>query len=222
MTVSGYIRNRPELEVPKGQEGLANVLDTLFPYGSEKLGRIAFQRALDGIGAEESAGTSFQVRVLSEDFDRGVELLADNELHPALPPAAFEIVKRQVTETVAGRLESPGYLYGRALRMGLLPKDDPALRDPLPATVSALTLDQLRDYYRLAFRPDLAVIVVVGDVTEEAARDVVEKYFGGWRASGPAPEHRTAGDSAQPLRSHRRARHQPHPRPRWSWARASA
>jgi zinc protease len=188
VTVSGHIRNRPELEVPKGQEGLSAVLDHLFSYGSTRLDRIAFQRALDQIGADEYAGTDFQVSVLKDNFDRGVELLADNELHPALPESAFRTVRRQVEETVAGRLHSPSYLSGRALRIALLPKGDPGLRDALPSTVAKLTHDQVRDYYCLAFRPDLAVIVVVGDVTPGAARNVIEKYFGAWRAAGPKPD----------------------------------
>jgi len=187
VTVSGHIRNRPQLEVPKGQEGVATVLDQLFSYGSERFDRIALQRALDQIGADEHAGTDFQVSVLKENFERGVELLADNELHAALPESAFEIVKRQVAETVAGRLQSPGYLSERSLRMTLFPKGDPVLRDALPATVSSLTIDQVRAYYRRAFRPDLTVIVVIGDITPEAARKVIEKNFGAWHATGPKP-----------------------------------
>lgn len=188
VTVSGHIRNRSELEVPKGQEGLPSVLGQLFSYGSQHLDRVAFQRALDQIGASEQAGTDFQLSVLKENFGRGVALLADNELHPALPNAAFKVVRQQVTDTVAGRLQSPDYLSGRALRTALFPKGDPTLRDAVPATVSKLTLDQVRDYYRLAFRPDLTVIVVVGDVTPDTARTVIEKYFGAWRATGAKPD----------------------------------
>jgi zinc protease len=187
VSVYGHIRNRPEIEVPSGQEGLSAVLEQLFSFGSEHLDRVAFQSALDAIGADEHAGIDFGVGVLTENFDRAVELLADNELHPALPDSAFEIVRRQVADTVAGRLQSPGYLSGRALRKALLPRGDPDLREALPTTVSALTLAQVRDYYRRSFRPDLAVIVVVGDVSPEAANAVIEKHFGAWSASGPAP-----------------------------------
>jgi zinc protease len=187
VSVFGHIKNRPELEVPKGQDGLAAVLDDLFSYGSENLDRVAFQRQLDLIGADETAGADFHVSVLKENFARGVALLADNELHPALPPSAFDIVRRQVADTVAGRLQSPGYLFGRALRTALLPKGDPALREALPATVSTLTLAQVRDYYDRTFRPDLAVIVVVGDVTPAQAQRVIGRYFGSWRTNGPKP-----------------------------------
>lgn len=188
VAVYGHIRNRPELQVPKGQEGLSMVLDGLFSYGSEHLDRVAFQRALDSIGAEEEGGTDFEVSVLKEHFDRAVELLADNELHPALPEAAFRTVRQQVEQSVAGRLNSPGYRYDRALGEALYPKNDPALREAAPRTVSALTLEEVRRYYHAAFRPDLTAVVVIGNIAPEQARAVVQKYFGDWTADGPKPE----------------------------------
>jgi zinc protease len=188
VSVFGHIKNRSELEVPKREEGLGTVLNHLFAFGSEKLDRIAFQRALDQIGASENAGTDFQLSVLKDNFESGVELLSDNELHPALPGPAFEIVRRQTADSVAGRLQSPGYLSGRALRKALLPEGDPSLREAVPDTILSLTLDQVRDYYRLAFRPDLTVIVVVGDISPETARSTIERYFGAWHATGPRPD----------------------------------
>jgi len=188
VSVVGHIRNQPALQVPEGEEGLTGVLEQLFSYGSEHLDRIAFQQALDQIGAEEEAGFDFGVSALKEHFDRAVELLADNELHPALPQQAFEVVRKQVRDTVAGRLQSPGYLAQRALGKALYPKGDPALREALPQTVAKLTLADLRSYYRSAFRPDLTVIAVVGDITPEDARSVIEKYFGAWTVAGERPQ----------------------------------
>ncbi|MGA7181326.1 MAG: pitrilysin family protein [Thiobacillaceae bacterium] len=187
VSVYGHIRNRPELQVPKGKEGLSVVLEQLFPYGSTQLDHIAFQKALDAIGADEHAGTDFSLQTLSETFDRGVELLADNVLHPALPEQAFNVVRRQVAQTVAGQLTSPSYLYGRALHAALFPRNDPTLRKALPETVNAIELKDVMDYYQAAFRPDLTTIVVVGNVTPKQAKTVIEKYFAGWSASGAAP-----------------------------------
>ena len=187
VTVYGHIKTRPELVVPNGKEGLSQVLGELFDYGTEHLDRIAFQKALDEIGANESAGTDFSVATLTRDFERGVELLADNELRPALPESQMEIIKGQTARVVAAQLQTPGYQMQRSLRTALFPKDDPSLRDATPESVRSLTIADIRDYYRKAFRPDLTSIVVIGKVTPERAREVIEKYFGDWKAEGPKP-----------------------------------
>jgi zinc protease len=187
VSVYGHIRNRPETETPPGQDGVAIILDRLLPYGTEHLDRIAFQRALDEVGAEERAGTDFSIKVLAGDFDRGAGLLADNELHPALPPPALALEKRQIAQYVGALNRSPSHLGQQALRAALFNSDDPSLREATPETIGALTLENVRDYHRTVFRPDLTTIVVVGHVTPEAARSTIEKYFGAWTAQPPLP-----------------------------------
>ncbi len=187
VSVYGHIKNNPDMETPKGQEGVADELGNLFSYGTTTLNRVAFQKALDDIGADESAGTDFSVQVLSKHLERGVQLLADNELHAALPERAFRITQRQLAQTVAGQLQSPDYLTSRALSAALFPKDDPSLRQATPKTVLGLTLQHVKDYYHYAFRPDLTTIVVVGNITPKKAKKVIEQYFGDWKAVGPKP-----------------------------------
>jgi zinc protease len=187
ISVIGHVKNRPAVEVPAGQEGVDEVLDELFDFGTESLDRIAYQRALDEIGAGAGAGSDFFVQVLTGQFDRGVQLLADNQLRPALPEAAFAIVRKQVADSVAGRLESAEYQARRALDAALFPPGDPTLREASVKSVMALTLADVKAYYRRVYRPDLTTIVVIGKVTPEAARATIEKYFGGWAAEGPPP-----------------------------------
>ena len=188
ISIFGHIRNRPQTEEPPGQDGVSDVLAQLFDFGTGHLDRLAFQRALDEIGAKEQAGTDFSLKVLAGDFDRGLQLLAENELDPALPPMAFDIVQKRTVETVAARNVSPSYLALRALRTALFPPADPSLRDSTPETVGSLTLDDVRDYYKAVFRPDLTTIVVIGKITPEEARAAIEKYFGAWTATGPKPD----------------------------------
>jgi zinc protease len=187
VSVFGHIRNRPETEESAGEEGVAQVLDRLLTYGSEHLDRLAFQRALDDIGARQHPGTDFAVQTLAEHFERGVELLADNQLHPALPEKALEVIRAQVALGVAARNASPGFLTQHSLRAALYPSNDPSLRMATPETVRALTPAAVRAYYTRVFRPDLTTIVVIGKVDPQAARAVIERYFSGWSAAGPRP-----------------------------------
>jgi zinc protease len=188
VSIYGHIRNRPETEELAGQEGGAQVLDRLLTWGSEQLDRVAFQQQLDAIGAQLHAGPDFQVAALAEYFDRAVELLADNELHPGLPDAGLAVIRTQVAQGVAARNASPGFLTQRSLRAALYPVGDPSLRMATPESVRALTPQMVRAYYARVFRPDLTSIVVIGKVTPEAARATVQKYFGAWHADGPRPD----------------------------------
>ena len=84
-----------QLQTPPGKDGVAGCPRWFVFLWHEDARSLAFQKALDDIGASESAGASFSLKVLRQDFARGVQLLADNELHPALPADAFKIVQQQ-------------------------------------------------------------------------------------------------------------------------------
>ena len=186
ISVFGYIQNNSDME-GTGDQGVSQVLDELLSCGTVSMDRVAFQKALDNIGANESAGTDFSLEVPASDFDRGVTLLAENELHPALPVSAFKIFKRQLVHSLAGELRSPAYLTQHALELALLPKDDPDPDTDTLGSVSSLSLADVRNYYRGVFRPDMTTIVVIGNVTPERARAVIEHNFGTWKAHGPKP-----------------------------------
>ncbi len=188
VSLYGLIKNNSNLEAPQGEEGVDDVLDQLFEFGSKTLDRIAFQKALDDIGADESAGTNFSLKTLSNHFEKGVELLADNELNPGLPENAFTIIQKRSSATVAGELISPDYLSGRALNEGLYPKGDPELRQTTPGTIDSLTLNSIKNFYNKVYRPDLTTIIVIGNIEPDTAKDIVEKYFGDWKSQGSKPE----------------------------------
>lgn len=184
----GHVKNQPDLETPKGKEGVDRVVDSLFSFGTLSMDRVAFQKALDDIGAWESAGTDFSLKVLPPHFDRGVGLLADNLLRPAFPEKDFVTIRKQVADSVAGELKSPDYLGKRAMLRGLFPNDDPLLRKATPRSILSLTLQDVRRYHSTVFHPDLTTIVIIGRTTPESARAIVARHFGDWKAQGPKPQ----------------------------------
>jgi zinc protease len=188
VSVYGRIKNTPELQEPAGQEGITEVLEGLFSYGTTTHDRLSFQKEVDDIAADLKVGSSFSLRVLSDHFERGVELLADNLLHPGLPLRAFTIVREETAAHIAGKLRSPSYLSRRALLARLYPKNDPRQRQATPGSIKSLTVQQVKAYYKSTFRPGLTTIVVIGKLTTEEAKTVIQEYFHAWKADGPKPQ----------------------------------
>jgi zinc protease len=188
VSIYGRVKNNPNLQTPWGKEGVDDLLDGLFSFGTTTLDRLSFQAALDEIAADLSAGTSFSLEVEEKHFERGVELLADNLLHPALPEGAFKVVRNATVGLLTGQQKNPSWLAGHALKEALYPKGDPAQRQAKPELVKKLTLDNVKNYYRTVFRPDMTTMVVIGDITPVQAKAVIDKYFGSWQAEGPKPE----------------------------------
>jgi zinc protease len=188
VSVFGHVRHVPEMQEPKGKEGVAALTAQLFAYGTIEHDRLAFRKAVDDIAARLSAGPDFALRVLTPQFEAGMRLLAENELHPAFPQAAFEVVRTKLAQGLAGTLESPNYLFSRAQDQALVPAGDPSLREATPTTVSALQRDDVTAFYAAAYLPSLTTIVVLGDVTPEHARAVVAETFGAWQAPAVTPE----------------------------------
>jgi len=188
VVVAGEIRNDPGVQEPQNQEGVADLTESLLPYGTTTYDRLALQRELDAIAASASAGTQFGLEVLSSHFERGVQLLADEELHPAFDSGAFSIVRDQLAGELTGDMSSPEHLSEVALAKALYPPGDPSQRFATPKSVGALTPAAVRSWFASAYRPDLTTIVVIGDTTPQAAKTLFERYFGSWSAVGPKPK----------------------------------
>jgi zinc protease len=185
--VRGSVRHTIDSQLDVHDGAAAEVLKGLYGGGPQGMDRLAFDKALDDIGADESAGYSFALDVLKENFSRGVELLAEDELHPALRAGDFKMVKRQTSRLIAGRLKSPSYRTSEALTAALLPASDPELRELKPKALKKVNLHTVQQFQEATIRPDLATIVVVGDVSPDEARTVIDKWFGAWKAVGPVP-----------------------------------
>ncbi len=185
--VYGNVKTMPSLEEPVGQEGISRIVEGIYPYGTATQDRQSFQRALDAIDSSIEGGSSFGVQTTSRNFDRAVALLAQNELQPRLDQPTLDIVRRRAIDQLQTDLNSSHSVAVQRAAEKLLPFNDPELREPSVAGMQGLSLDQVKAYYAKTMRPDLATIVVVGNVTVQQARASIDRAFSNWHAVGPPP-----------------------------------
>jgi hypothetical protein len=84
VSVYGRIRNNPKIETPSGKEGVDEVLDRLLAYSTESLDRLAFQMALNDMGAVESPGTDLSLQVSHDSGRERLSIVEPNSVKFAL------------------------------------------------------------------------------------------------------------------------------------------
>ena len=163
-------------------------------------------------------GTSFSLQTLPEFFEKGVELLSRTCSIPSLPQDAFASQQPIQVRQAAGNERSPVFQFNLAMQKGLAPQGTLRLRRATPESIGSLTVDDVRRYHDAVMRPDETTIVVMGRIDPAAARALIEKYFGAWKAVGPRPNLDYA---PVPPRRRRTSslRTRCGSRTRWSWRR---
>jgi zinc protease len=184
----GQVAMSPALQEPQGKEGITTVLNSVFDYGTATMDRPSYQRALDDLDSSASGGTGFGLQSTTRTFERALGLLAANELTPRFDQQTLDVARRRAEADLATTLSGSHSIATRNAEQHLLPPGDPELREPSQPSLDSLTLDDLKAYYAKTFRPDLAAIVVVGNVDPQRTKSEIEAAFGNWHASGAKPE----------------------------------
>ncbi len=178
---------------PRGRMGLANLTADLLNEGTRRHDAASLAAAVDALGARmaTSAGidtASLDLRVLRGDLEAGLELLADVLLRPTFPAA--ELVRRReaVLASMRAAEDSPGTLAYRGFLQNVF-GDDPYGHpvEGWPKDVRNIERSEIIAFYDAHYRPERAIITVVGDVGTDEIRSLLEKSFAGWQRGTVPP-----------------------------------
>ncbi len=178
---------------PRGKEGLASLTADLLTQGAgaRSAQQIAEDIAFVGGTLNSSAGAEQVVltcEVLRKDFAIGLELLRDVTLAPSFPAEEVGRKKDEALGAIVSQRDDPGTLAN--LELGPFLLGESPLAHPVigyEKSVGALTRDDVTAFHARHFRPDQAMLAVVGDVDPATVRAALEKAFGSWKANGARP-----------------------------------
>ena len=176
--------------------GIAALTADMLDEGAGSLSADTLPEALERLGAslDVSTGSDFSSITMSAlTFDRAAELLGDVVQRPLFAAADFDRVKADRLEALALRKDLPrqiaALVFARVV-FGEHPYANPTEGDP--ATVQAITLAAVKQFWTRAYNPQHAVFIVAGDVSSDQVRSKLETIFAGWtaRLKQPAAERR--------------------------------
>lgn len=170
----------------EAEQGITNLTQRLLLRGTASRHREEIADQLEFLGAAFSPfaykdlfGASLSL--LSRNFGRGLEILADCLRRPAFDSLELDKEKRLV-HLELDRLRDDSLRYGGEMVERLLYDGHPYrhLVQGTPETVHVLSPEALRSWHARTFSPSRLVIAVVGDLRPEDVQDEVTRAFGQW------------------------------------------
>ena len=189
---------------PENRPGLASLAASLLDQGTTTKSAEQVAQSIDSIGGAMGVGagsdmTQVFAAVMSASLDVGLDIISDVARNPAFAPEEIERQRDQMVSAMKVSYEDPDYLAGSVfdrLVYGFHPYGKPD--SGTPASLAAITREDLQAFHRRWFGPNNAILAIVGDVTPELAFAGAERAFGKWeRIEVPAG---AAAEVPQPTR----------------------
>jgi predicted Zn-dependent peptidase len=167
--------------------GLASLTASGLKYGTKNYPKARLDEELDFIGAsvntsasKESAGLSAKFAV--KDKDKVLEIIKELLTQPVFDTLEFAKEKKRVLVGLEQAKESPRsvissyfdkFLYGDHVYGNVV--------QGRVSTVSAITVDDLKKFYKENYVPAGSAIAIVGDFNAKEMKALATKLFSGWQ-----------------------------------------
>lgn len=178
---------------PADMPGLASLTADLVQEGTKTRTSKEIRGQVFGMGGSLTASvsqdfSSLTTRVLSEFTPAAIELLADVAMNPTLPPDELAIIKQQHLQGVMQNKASPQFVANREFRHALFGGHPYARVSETESSLQAIDRGRIEAFQHSSYRPNNAILIVVGAVDPPATISAIEKAFGSWtRAEAPKP-----------------------------------
>ncbi|MCR4402595.1 MAG: insulinase family protein [Firmicutes bacterium] len=156
----------------------------LFKGTAKRDSNLKISAAIEGVGGTINGFTNkettcFLVKVPSESFGLGLDVLADMVLHSRFDPEALERERGVVIEEIKMVRDRPDSWVHILLEEMVWP-DQPLGRSVAGTedVISAMSREQVLEYFEAQYRPGNMVVSVAGKVSAKDVRDAVEASFG--------------------------------------------
>ncbi|MDD4278593.1 insulinase family protein [Candidatus Sumerlaeota bacterium] len=191
VTIDCWVGTGSAEETPQ-EFGIAHFLEHMMFKGTERFGVNGLDAVVTGLGGEWNAGTSkdwthYHLTVPAEHFAKAADIIADMMQNAKLDPEEFAKERSVILEEILRKNDSPtGSMFERIYDCVY---DNSGYKHPTlgtQETVSAMTSDMMRDFYRRFYTPDNTLVVIAGDVDHDEALRVITDFFGGWQGKRPS------------------------------------
>lgn len=187
ITMSLILDRDPIVEGAKA--GYVSIAGDLIGAGTANRTKSALDEEVDFMGANFGTGSnSIRVGGLSKYTDQLIDILSDVLLNPSFPEEEFDKLKSQMISGLKANADDPDAISGNLRGAALYGLEHPYGEVMTETTVEAISIDDCKAYFDTYFRPNIAYMVVIGDITVADAKKKLNKALKKWKAA-EVPAH---------------------------------
>jgi zinc protease len=178
---------------PKERPGIADLLASVVTQGTSKRSALQLAQELQACGGdlEANAATDYvflQTSVLSEKMVPALSILADVAQNATFAEDEVKLAKDKASSTLDSQEAEPSFLGRRALYKAVFGGHPYSVISPTKDSIAKTTAAELKHEYERRFRPDQAILVIVGDFDAKTAEDDVRPEFAAWKKPSSEPD----------------------------------
>lgn len=169
--------------------GYTSLAGDLMGEGTKTKSKEALDEEVDFLGADlNTSATSASVNALSNNFNKAFALMADVVLNPAFSATELEKIRKRTISSLQTQKEEPSSIMNKVSSRLLYGAKHPYGEFETEASVAKITLADIKKYYSTYWKPNVAYLVFVGDITPANAQKLATQYFGKWQ-KGIVPKY---------------------------------
>jgi len=170
--------------------GYVSAAGSLLRTGTKKRTKDQLDQEIDFLGASLStSATGITASGLERHKEKIVEIMSDVLLNSDFKQEELDKIKKQELSALATTKDEPTAIAARVRAAVFFGKDHPYGEPQTESSLNSITLEHCKNYYQTYFRPNVAYLAIVGDITKSEAKALVEKYLGKWEKKD-VPTHK--------------------------------
>jgi zinc protease len=167
--------------IDQDKAGLDDFIGSLVTAGTKTRTKAQFDEATDKIGATiQASGASVFGSAMKKHQEAMLALLSDALLNADFKQEELDKLKKQAKSGLEQSKVDPDAMLGNVTKVLNYGGNHPYAQIATEATIEQVTLQDAKDYYKTYYRPNVAYLAVVGDITLAEAKTLVAKYFAQW------------------------------------------
>ncbi|MCB0409435.1 MAG: insulinase family protein, partial [Flavobacteriales bacterium] len=173
--------------------GYTAAMGELLSTGTKNRTKDELNKEIDFIGADLNTYSSgIYAASLKKHQEKLLDIMSDVLMNADFKQEELDKIKKQVLSGLQTSKDNPDAIAGNVKSVLLYGKNHPYGEITTEETVEAYTLDKCKEYYNTYFKPNVAYLAVVGDITVKEAKPLIEKYFAKWqKAEVPVNKYKT-------------------------------